>query len=100
MNAKKQLYYLLEHYFKGDYTTQLFADEFSRVYDQETNYGLLSDAEGKLMKELADITNYFSAYEEDFEKYPNFYSNEQDVKRKATEVYLELTGKKNDTQRL
>jgi len=90
VDAKKQLYYLLEHYYKGEYTTETFADEFSRIYNLETDYRLLSDIEYKLMNELSDITERFSPFEADFENYPNVYFSEQDVKNKATEVYQKL----------
>lgn len=55
MDARKQLLYLLEHYYKGNYTTEIFADEFSRIYDQETDYNLLSKKEHELMRELSII---------------------------------------------
>ena len=90
MKAKEQLYYLLEHYFKGNYTTETFTDEFSRIYNLETDYRLLSESEHKKFGELAATTNYFSPYEEDLKNCPNLFTSAQDVKRKATEVYLEL----------
>lgn len=89
MDARKQLLYLLENYYKGNYTTEVFADEFSRIYDQETDYDLLSNKEHELMRELSTITGRFSPFEEDL-KIPNAYFNEKDVRQKATEVYLEI----------
>ena len=90
MEPKKQLYYLLEHYFAGEYTTQIFADEFSRIYNLELDYRVLSDFERKLMKELMEVTVHFSPFEEDFHRHPGLLSNERDVKKKATEVYFAL----------
>ena len=90
MESKKQLYYLLEHYYKGEYTAETFADEFSRIYNLELDYRTLSEVEEKWMKELVEVTNYFSPFGEDFNNFPKFYSNEQDVKNKATEVYQQL----------
>jgi len=89
MDAREQLLYLLEHYYKGNYTTDDFADEFSRIYDHETDYDLLSGKEHELMRELSIITGRFSSFEEDL-KIPNAYFNENDVRKKATEVYLKL----------
>jgi len=93
MNAKEQLIYLLKHYHIGNYTTVSFADEFLRIYNVETDYSTLSNGECKLMSELANITGRFSPYEEDL-KIPNAYFSENDVRKKATEVYLKLKDKK------
>lgn len=92
MDARKQLLYLLENYYKANYTTDVFADEFSRIYDHETDYDLLSKKEHELMRELSIITGRFSPFDEDL-KIPNAYFNEEDVRKKATEVYLKLLEK-------
>lgn len=92
MDARKQLLYLLENYYKDNYTTDVFADEFSRIYDHETDYALLSKKEHELMRELSIITSRFSPFDEDL-KIPNAYFNEADVRKKATEVYLKLLEK-------
>lgn len=89
MNAREQLMYLLEKYYEGKYETEIFAEEFSRIYDLETDYSLLSEKEHDLMKELSIVTGRFSPFEEDL-KIHNAYFNENDVKTKATDVYLQL----------
>ena len=89
MDAKEQLYYLLEHYVTGNYTTDVFTDEFSRIYDLEMDYSLLSSTEYKLMRELSAITGRFSPFEGDI-KISNAYFNEEDIKKKAKEVFFKL----------
>jgi len=92
MDAREQLMYLLEKYYMGKYETSTFADEFSRIYDLETDYSQLSNREHELMKGLSIITARFSSNEEDL-KIPNAYFSEKEVKQKATKVFLELTKK-------
>ncbi|MCL1924771.1 MAG: hypothetical protein FWF50_04220 [Defluviitaleaceae bacterium] len=94
MNSKEQIYYLLKHYYKGEYKTDIFVDEFYRIFSVERDDNLLkllSEEEYKLLIELSNITDYFSPYEEDFKVYS--YTSEKEVKEKATEVYLKLTRK-------
>ena len=93
MDAREQLIYLLKKYYEGEYETSIFADEFSRIYDLETDYSLLSEQEDQLMGELSEIVGRFSPYEEDL-KIPNAYFNEEDVKKKATDVYFQLVPKR------
>ena len=89
MNAKEQLYYLLEHYHIGNYTTDVFADEFSRIYELELDYEALSNREYILMKELSEIAGRFSLPEEDL-AIPSAFFGENDVRKKAEEIYLKL----------
>jgi len=92
MKPKEQLMYLLEHYNSGDYTVDVFVDEFYRIFNFETDDSDLSPQEISLFSELSLITGRFSSYEEDL-KIPNAYFSETDVKKKATEIYCNLTGK-------
>lgn len=89
MEPEKQLIYLLEHYYKGEYTTDIFVDEFYRVYNFEIDDFELSEKESELLSELSVITGRFSSNDEDL-KITNMYFCEKDVKEKATSVYLEL----------
>ena len=88
MTTKEQIYYLLEHYHNGNYATDTFVDEFYRIYSIEMDYDLLVDRERELLAELAEFTELYSPFEEDFETYP--FRNEKEVKQKATEIYLKL----------
>jgi hypothetical protein len=89
MDGKEKLIYLLEEYYKDNYSTDTFADEFSRIYNFETDDSSLSISENYIMNELSVITNRFSPFEEDL-KIPHMYFSGDDVKKKATEVYLKL----------
>jgi hypothetical protein len=90
MNDKEKLYYLVREYYFGNYTTEIFCDEFSIQYNTETNYDNLSEKEHKWFRELSIVTERFSPYEEDL-KLPNVYFNEKQVKEKTKEV-IEVLG--------
>ena len=90
MDAKKQLYYLLEHYQKGNYTTEDFVNEFNRIYNLELDYSILSKKEQTEFKKLVKSTNYFSLFESDLNLPPGFYCNEEDIRSAAEEVYRNL----------
>lgn len=90
MKPKEQLMYLLEHYYKNDYTTDVFVDEFYRIYNFEVDDSDLTQKELRILSELSTITGRFSPFEDDL-KIPNAYFSENDVRKKATEVYLELS---------
>jgi len=91
LNPKEQLMYLLKHYYMGEYTTIIFVDEFHRIYNFEVTNSDLSQKELELLSELAMMTGRFSFFEEDL-KIPNAFFNENDIKQKATAVYVELVG--------
>ncbi|MDR2946036.1 MAG: hypothetical protein LBV79_04755 [Candidatus Adiutrix sp.] len=90
MDAREQLLYLLEHFYKGNYTTDIFADEFERIYNLELDYDTLSEAEYMLFHDLSLVAGRFSPFEDDL-KIPNVYFSEAEVKDKAAQVYLKLT---------
>ena len=93
MDPKEQLYYLLEHLYKGNYTIDVFADEFDRIYFLELDDDLCTDEERKLFLEVGEIVKLYSPYESDRKLYP--YYTDEDVKQIATEVYLKLTSAMN-----
>ena len=92
MKPKEQLMYLLEHYNSGNYTVDVFVDEFYRIFNFETEDSDLSQLEISLFSELSLIIGRFSSCEEDL-KMPNAYFSETDVKKKAKEIYNSLIGK-------
>ena len=89
MNSKEKLYYLLEKYLKGDYSTKLFSELFSDTYNLETDYDSLSVLEREFFSELSIITGRFSPFEDDLKKYDCYY-NEEQVKEKVKEVVGKL----------
>jgi len=89
MDEREQLNYLLEHYYKGNYAIDVFVEEFHRIYNLELDSETIPHEEYSLMGELSVIVGRFSPFEEDL-AITNVYFNENDVKKKATEVYLKL----------
>lgn len=90
MNDKEQLYYLIKEFRKGSYNTEDFCDEFTKVYDLETNYRNLTLEENKYFNELSNMTARFSQDEEDL-KVPNLYYNEGEIIKKVIEVINTLS---------
>lgn len=90
MKNKEQLHYLLERYLEGEYTTEDFTDEFSRIYHLEVEHRLFSEREHFYMNELAITVNRFSPSKEDLEKFPSFYLGEDDIRKKVNEIFEEL----------
>jgi len=89
MTSKEKLYYLLIEYQKGNYDANTFCDQFTVIYDTETDYDTLSKLENELFNELSIITARFSPYEDDL-KMPNVYYSERDVKFKVKEILTKL----------
>lgn len=85
MDAKEKLIYLVKEYIKGNYDTNTFCDQFTLVYDIETDYEVLTEQENVLFSQITQYTSRFSQYEEDL-KIPNMYYNEKDVSDKVKEV--------------
>ena len=87
MTSRQKLDYLLEHYQKGEYRTEDFADQFGGIFGIETDFDSLTEEEYRLFHELCQVTDRFSPYKEDFESCPNFFTTESDVKQKESEVF-------------
>ena len=90
MNPKARLMYLLKHFYMENYDIIDFTNEFHRIYTFEVDYSELSENERQLLSELYSIVGRFTEFEEDLKMYPNAYFSKDDVKEKATEVYLSL----------
>ena len=93
MDDRDKLFYLLEHYYRGNLNTIDFEDQFHIAY-REINKNKLSVREHSLMRELFDLAARFSPSEDDHKYMPGVYFTEQDVRNKATEVYQQLIGTK------
>jgi hypothetical protein len=93
MSPKEKVYYLIKEYKKGNYSTNIFCDEITNVYNLELDHESLNEVEKKYLKELISVTSRFSPYIEDL-KIPNVFFNENQVKEKLDEVirklYIEL----------
>lgn len=80
MDAKKQLYYLLENAKIGKYDINTFCNLFTVTFDVECDYESLSETEMNVFSELEQYTCRFSPFEEDFKNYPNTYYDENTIK--------------------
>lgn len=89
MNSKEQLYYLINEYIKGHYDTKNFCDQFTIIFNIETDYEDLNEVENKLFLELSSVTARFSPYDKDF-VFQNVYYTEQEVKKKVLEIKNKL----------
>ncbi len=78
MSEKEQLYYLIIEVLKGNYEVKTFCNEFTRIFDLEIDYKVLSKVEYECLNELADKAARFSNYEEDL-KMPHVYFNEAQI---------------------
>ncbi|EAR66174.1 hypothetical protein B14911_10582 [Bacillus sp. NRRL B-14911] len=87
---KKKLYELLNDYLEKKIGTETFSNDFTLIYNLHVDYDILSAEENKLFGELSGITSRFSPFEEDLKKYDCYY-NENDVERKAKEVFKALS---------
>lgn len=91
MDIRQQLYYVVEHYLKGDYPTSLFCDVFYDLFypDQPREY--LSLEEFVEFEKLGVAVSRYSQYPEDHLAYPNAFSNDEEIKKIALDVFYNLT---------
>lgn len=85
-NKKRRLYLLMEQYLLNRITARIFCDEFYYCYDLDLDSNTLNEQEQKAFKELAIVTNRFSEFKEDHEKYPGTYFDEAKLKKKIIET--------------
>ena len=90
MTGKEKLYYLLVEFQKGNYDIRTFCDQFSEIFELETNYDSLNKVEYQLFNDLETKTARFSEFEEDL-KIPNVYFSAEQVKKKINEVLSQLS---------
>ena len=64
MTQKEQLYYLIKEYNNGNYQTDTFCDEFTRILCLEKD-GSLSSTEETIFRKSDEVFARFSPYEED-----------------------------------
>ena len=89
MNEKEQLYYLIDGLLNGNYNIKDFCDEFTRIYNLEIDYDVLSSAEYKCFSELSQMAARFSEYDEDL-KIPNVYCSEDEIRDKTKNIEYTL----------
>lgn len=85
MNAKEQLWYLINGLLNETYEVKTFCDEFTRIYDLETDYDQLSEWEYKEFGELSEMAGRFSNDIEDL-KLHRVYFSAQEIVNKAEKI--------------
>lgn len=94
MCDREQLWYLINGLLKGTYSPNTFCNEFSRIYDLETDYEHLSLLERKNFSELSEMASRFSDDAKEI-KIPNMYFSENEIIEKAKSIKEEIDLKNN-----
>lgn len=89
MSDREQLWYLINGLLKGTYSMYIFCDEFTRIYDLETDYKHLSLLERKNFAELSEMASRFSDDADEF-KIPNMYFSENEIIEKVKSIKQEI----------
>lgn len=85
MTEKEELWYLINGLLEGTYTVKTFCSEFTRIYDLEMDYDILSEEENKEFGDLCEMAGRFSDDIEEL-KIPNMYFSKNDIIEKAKEI--------------
>ena len=85
MTEKEELWYLINGLLEGTYTIKTFCSEFTRIYDLEIDYDVLTDEENKEFGDLCEMAGRFSDDLEEL-KIPNMYFSENEIFSKAKEI--------------
>lgn len=85
MTEKEELWYLINGLLEGTYTVKTFCSEFTRIYDLEMDYDILSEEENKEFGDLCEMAGRFSDDIEEL-KIPNMYFSKNDIIKKAKEI--------------
>lgn len=87
MTQKEQLMYLIKEYHKGNYQTEIFCDEFTRIMCLEKDDSM-SDEERKMFQKADDVFSRFSPFEEDVKT--GFLFDEQKVNIEFNNLLMKL----------
>ncbi len=87
MTEKEQLWYLINGLLNGSYDIKIFCAEFTRIYDLEIDYDLLSEQENNEFGDLCEMAGRYSDNQEEL-KIPNMYCSEENILDKARELEL------------
>lgn len=90
MTEKEQLWYLIDGLLNGLYDIKTFCSEFTRIYDLEIDYDLLSEQENIEFGYLCEMAGRFSDDQEEL-KIPNMYYSKENILDKAKDVKQKLT---------
>lgn len=87
---KRRLYQLMDLFLNGQITASVFCDEFYYSYDLEIDNEILTKEEQLAFCNLSNVSSRFSQFNEDLEKYPGVYYNEEELKQKVLETKHKL----------
>ena len=82
MNEKQQLWYLMDGLLNDSYKIKIFCSEFSRIYDLEIDYDVLSQEENVEFSDLCDMCSRFSDDVDELQ-IPNMYFSEEQIRNKV-----------------
>lgn len=82
---KRRLYWLIDQYILGNIDETKFCDDFHDTLVNEMYYEGLTAIELRIFKDLLDVVQRFSEYEEDFKLWAGFVSAEE-LKQKIIET--------------
>ncbi|QBO35737.1 hypothetical protein EQG49_04305 [Periweissella cryptocerci] len=88
MQTRKKLWALVKAVNDGEITINTFTEEFTIIFDRETDYTELSEREETEFNELVALTSRYSPFLEDFE-IQNTFSSAAEILIKVAEI-LEL----------
>lgn len=89
MSEKEELLYLINGLLEGTYTIKTFCSEFTRIYDLEIDYDVLTDEEYKEFGDLCTMAGRFSDDSEEL-KIPNMYFSESEIICRAKAIKKKL----------
>lgn len=89
MTEKEELWYLINGLLEGTYTIKTFCSEFTRIYDLEIDYDVLTDEENKEFGDLCEMAGRFSDDLEEL-KIPNMYFSESEIICRAKAIKKNL----------
>ena len=89
MTEKEQLWYLINGVLNGSYDIKTFCSEFTRIYDLEVDYELLSEQESREFRDLCKMAGRFSDDEQEL-KIPHMYYSKENILDKVRYVKQKL----------
>ena len=80
MTQAEKINYLIREYKNGNYTTEIFCDQFVCILFYEEDDSITKE-EYQQLREYAEVFARFSPFEEDLRNYPNTYFDEETIKK-------------------
>jgi hypothetical protein len=65
-------------------------DTFAVIYNQLFDYDQLTEQEQEAFNKFSDVVDRFSDFKEDFIKYPNVYTTEEDLRKNSLKLLSEV----------